>query len=72
MINDVKEIFKLYEEVGGYVSLIRFMRFSKVKCETKTYKTIEKSLKSFEKKIENNEMYVRKDFINFKNFVLNK
>jgi hypothetical protein len=72
MINDVKEMFKLYEEVGGYVSLTRFIKFARLKCETKTYKSIEKSLKNFETKIEKNEMYVRKDFINFKNFVLNK
>jgi hypothetical protein len=72
MIKDLNELLKLYEEIGGYVCLKRFVKFSSLKCDKKFYKKLMNSLVDFENELKENNMYVRKDYINFRSFLIKK
>lgn len=68
----MKEIFRNYEEVSGCKSLIRFEKFIELKCSKVNCKKLKNLLEEFEKEVCKNNMYVRKDYLNFRNYVFSK
>lgn len=68
----MKKLFRGYEEVSGSKSLIRFMKFGERNFSKSNFKKICRLFEEFEKEINSNNMRVRKDYLNFREFVFNK
>lgn len=66
----MKKLFEQYEEISGRVCLIRFKKFSELKFSKVNSKKVNKLILEFEKKIIENELFVKKDYYNFRLYCL--
>lgn len=65
--------FENYEMCSGRVSLIRFKNYILENCNNKrNLNKILKYLENFELDVINNNYYIRKDYFNFRLYVLEK
>jgi hypothetical protein len=70
----MREMFKKYEELSSSKKcLIRFIKFAEVNFSKTNYNKIIKLYNNFEQFIieNSNNLYIKKDYINFRNYCLN-
>lgn len=76
MKESILKIMKLYENYGGRVSLIRFEQFINLNLNNKkTLIKLNNLIKQFNEEMDNmkvnNNIIIKKDYYNFRNYVFN-